>query len=357
MLICLIVIFIAALFIPLISCTEGKQEYRLDLDGDNVTENISIQTVRSKAEDSNMDVFSLSLTIRKNNGDVMKQELDRGFFIEEMFVDIKDITGDRQAELITRVKLGRDCAECGAYRIYTFEEDGFIHVLNLFSLDKEDIMIKTVLERLVDIQKEFINVYNTRARENCSYGDDISGCSLSELWLLDTNRDGRKEIIQLIGPSGVNNRIYGLCIFELSPEGTPSRQAFYPLQIPEGSDLSFVGFMKAHYNRTQLLVNYIHPGTSIFHPVLHVFEIMGTYVREVGEFSGFYSHVIPERLRDLNGDGYTEIIFVDDYIWPSGEAHADVIPVYGIAEYVDGEYKVANERFKNVYEQLNGFTF
>ncbi len=355
--ICLVVILLAALFTLLISCTERKQELTLDLDGDNVTEKVSIQTVRSKAEDSNTDIFSLSITIQKNNGDVLNQDLDRGFFMEEKFVDIKDITGDKKMELINQVRLGPDCSGCDAYRIYFFEDEGFIHALNLFSLDKDDIMIRTALKHISDIRKEFINFFNIRAAGDCKYKDDISGCSVSELWLVDTNKDDRKEILQLIGLSGDKPNLYGLCIFELSSTGTPSRQAFYPLLIPEGSNLSFVGFMKARYNRTHLLMNYIHPGTSIFHPVLHVFEIQGTYLREIGDFAGFYSHVIPERLRDLNGDGYTEIIFVDDYIWPSGKAHADVIPVYGIAEYADGKYQVANEKYKRVYEQLNGFPF
>lgn len=355
-LICIISISTAALFISLISCTERKQELKLDLDGDSVKENITIQTVRSRAEDSNMDVRSLRLTVRKSNGDVLKQELDRGFNIEESFVQFRDITGDGKMELVTRTRLGHDCAGCDAYRIYTFEKDGFTHAINLFSIDKKDSMIRTVLRRLPDIREELIDLFNRKARENCGCTDDVSDCSMSEPWLLDTDRDGSREIVQLIGSFQKYDTYYGLCILELSPEGTPSSQAFYLLLIPEGSSLSFVGFMKVRYNRTHLLLNYFHPGTSIFHPVLHVLEIHGTYVREIGKFAGFYPHVIPERLRDLNGDGSTEIIFVDDYIWPSGEAHADVVPVYGIAEYVDGEYKVANEKFKRDYEELNGFS-
>ncbi|MEW6601600.1 MAG: hypothetical protein AB1499_11585 [Nitrospirota bacterium] len=341
----------------LVSFTERKQEFSADLDRDGAAERILAETIQSGDQERETDAISIRLTVWKNDARLLEQYLDGGLFAEERVDDIKDITGDRQAELITMTRPAPDCAKCEAHGIYTFDGGKFDHVLNLFSLDNGDSMINVVLTRIADIRREFIDFYNMRTSANCSLEEDMSECSMSEPWLLDTNMDGSKEMVRLIGSYGGDKKSYGLCVFELSPEGTPSRRVFYPLQLSEGSDLTLVGFMKARYNRTQMLVNYLHPGTSVFYPVLHAFEIMGTYVRETGEFPGFYSHAVPERLRDLDGNGYTEIIFVDDYIWPSGEAHANVVPVYGIAEYENGKYRTANKKFKRAYEEINGFLF
>ena len=59
------------------------------------------------------------------------------------------------------------------------------------------------------------------------------------------------------------------------------------------------------------------------------------------------------RLRDIDGDGNTEIIYVEDAYWPSGKSHAYIVPIYGIAEYRDGKYVNANAKFRKTFERLN----
>ena len=67
-------------------------------------------------------------------------------------------------------------------------------------------------------------------------------------------------------------------------------------------------------------------------------------LKPVGEFSGFYHHVIPERLIDFDQDGTTEIVYVAQSVWPPGGAHADTILIYGIAEYRKGKYREAGKK-------------
>ena len=103
-----------------------------------------------------------------------------------------------------------------------------------------------------------------------------------------------------------------------------------------------LGFLRTHDKHTHLLINYAYTGNSSASPVLNIFDVKWTNVKKVGEFSGFYEHAIAERLRDLDGDGNTEIIYLEDTYWPSGKSHAYIIPIYSIAEYQDGRYVEAN---------------
>ena len=84
-------------------------------------------------------------------------------------------------------------------------------------------------------------------------------------------------------------------------------------------------------------------------------ELHGVGLKPVGEFSGFYHHVIPERLIDFDQDGTTEIVYVAQSVWPPGGAHADTILIYGIAEYRKGKYTEAGKKHYTSGERLNRF--
>jgi len=115
----------------------------------------------------------------------------------------------------------------------------------------------------------------------------------------------------------------------------------------------FIFFVGSKIGNTHLLINYAYTGNSIQSPVLKIYDMQWASVDKIGEFAGFYEHAIVDRLRDIGGDGNTEIIYVEDSYWPPGKSHAYIVPIYGIAEYRDGRYVNANDKFRKTLERLN----
>jgi hypothetical protein len=148
----------------------------------------------------------------------------------------------------------------------------------------------------------------------------------------------------------------GVLVTEISAKGALGRQRFfeYP-EEPDEVSRSALGFLKTAGGKIHLLTTVDYSGTSIGYPVLEVLELQGLGFRPVGEFSGVYHHVIPERLVDFDGDGTTEIVYVAQSVWPPGGAHADEIPIYGIAEYRQGKYREAGKKHGWATERLNRF--
>lgn len=325
-----------------------KNKFTADLSGDKIPETLCVTTMKYKNEEKDIIYQSLEVDVFIKKKRILHQELEREFFYKEQFFALKDIDGDKRSELITQVRLSPYCAGCDAYRIYNYQDNAFVNNINLFSLNPNGPFIRIALKQLPEIKKKVIDYFNTKTEKKTSYG--------SEIWLLDSNRDGRKEIIQLLCSytddifSG--SRIYYLSILELSSLGKPQKYNLFPLQS-EGGDVDILGFLRTNNNHTHMLINMRGQGTSTAYPVLYIFEINGNQVKNIGRFCGFYSHVIPERFRDLNGDGNTEIIYVSDEIWPIGGAHADVIPVYSIAEYKNGRYVEADKKYKKFLKKLN----
>ncbi|UCG14338.1 MAG: hypothetical protein JSU72_07735 [Deltaproteobacteria bacterium] len=332
-----------------------------DLDRDDGPETVCLRVMRYQDVDLEITHLSLVVDLYQRSTWVLRQELDRSFFSEERFFALEDVSGDGGLELITQAKLGPYCAGCDAYRIYRFAETGgFVHTLNLFNLGPKAGGVKGVLDKLESIQEQIVSSFTneTGMEQPCGYWREDPGCPGSELWLLDSNSDGRMEIIRLLEPPPgdyfLRDRFYYLCILELSSNGMVLGHAFFHLQMGgEEGFISLIGFLETKGNKTHLLVNFLHPGTSVAYPLLHVFEFKGVQLRGVGEFPGFYLHAISKRLQDIDGDGNTEIIYLGDSYWPPGEPYAKVIPIYSIAEYRDGRYVEANDKFKRTYESLN----
>jgi hypothetical protein len=70
--------------------------------------------------------------------------------------------------------------------------------------------------------------------------------------------------------------------------------------------------------------------------------MQGLNLKQVAELYGFYEHVVPDRLWDVNQDGNTEIIHVASDYWPPDKSHAEVILNYEIVEYKNGKYVPAS---------------
>jgi hypothetical protein len=331
--------------------------FNADLDGDNVSEKVNLMYLNYKEYDDLFAYTSLVVDVFKYDKLILRQELERGFFFAEQFFAFKDLDKDRRNELITQVRFSPDCSGYDTYRIYNFIENSFDLKLNLFNVDMDLPSLGTLMKKLSDFQEKILAYYNKLSNSEypCGYWND---CSTSDPWLVDTENDGQPEIILLVEPPynaiSKKDNCYHLLIVMLSADGQIFNYSIQRLEIDYWRDfVSVLGFLKTHDNHIHLLINFAYEGNSAGDPVLHIFDVRESQAKEVGKFGGFYEPDISERLRDLDNDGNTEIIYVENSYWPPGKSHSEIILWYGIAEYQNGHYKNANDKFKKSLEQLN----
>jgi hypothetical protein len=327
-------------------CTsECLRRAAADFDGDGDVEILCAREAWVKMDQCRTPYRELIVDLFKDDRCVLRQHFDSGVFHEERFFLAWDLDGDGQAELITRLKLSPDCSGCVAYRIYSYIEDSFSGMLNLFGVSPKSSQVKQVLLNYFDILKHVDRLYRLEtSRENpCGYGEEPSSCVVGHPWLLDSDGDGRLEVVLLLEPPTddyfLKPRFYRLLVMELEGKGNRGPHRFYPLEMGGGGGfISLLGFLRTRDGRVHALVNFAHPGTSTAYPILNVFEVKGTSVKPISKLYGFYEHVIPDRLWDVNQDGNTEIIHVPFDYWPPGKSHAEVVPYYEIVEYKGGKY-------------------
>ena len=100
-------------------------------------------------------------------------------------------------------------------------------------------------------------------------------------------------------------------------------------------------------------VNSNDPSTGSGNPTLNIFELTNKSTQKIGTFAGFHKHNIAYQLQDFDGNGNTEVVYVEGIYWPPGESHASVIPIYSIAEYINGFYGDAKKKFKKDIKSIN----
>ena len=329
-----------------------------DVDGDNIQEKICVRSLQFKEYDDAYTYVSLIVDLFRSKKQVLRQELNRGFFFDERFVELKDVNRDGKSELITKVRFGPDCAGCSSYRIYTFKKDRFELSLNLFNIDPNNPSIKNVLDKLPDFERIILTEYKkrTKAEHPCGIYEN---CVRSDPWVLDSDNDGQPEVILLVIQPDDNDpfsaKTYSLFMAKFTKSGEFKSYKFHMIDYECISvcGVDILGFLETHDKHIHLLVNYAYPCNSPTVPELNIFSIQTNEIINIGKLDGFWEHAISERLKDIDGNGSTEIIFVENTYWPPGKSHAYIMPIYGIAEYRDGRYVNANEKFKKEVERLN----
>jgi len=329
-----------------------------DVDNDNKKEKICLKYLQYKEYEDIFVYISLIVDVFKNKKQVLRQELDRGFFFEERFIGFKDIDLDDKEELITKVRFSPNCAGCSSYRIYSFKEERFELVLNLFDFDPDNPSLKNVLAKLSDFEVIILTELKKRTKTEHPCGL-YESCIKSDPWVVDSDHDGEPEVFLLV-MSGydnfLNDKVHYLFMAEFTKTGKIKNYELHRIDFEccywsWGVDV--LGFLGTQNKHTHLLINYAYTGNSIQSPVLRIYDIKWPNTPKIGEFAGFYEYAIVNRLRDIDGDGNTEIIYVDDAYWPPGKSHAYIVPIYGIAEYLDGRYVDADEKFKSSLERFN----
>lgn len=333
------------------------QTLNVDVDGDEIKEKICLRYLQYKEYDDVYTYVSLVLDMFKEKKQVLRQELDRGFFFEERFVSLKDIDSDGKTELITRVRFSPDCSGCSSYRIYAFNEDRFELALNLFNIKPDNSSLKNVLGKLLGFEEMILNEY--RKRTNTEHPCNLyEGCQRSDPWMVDLDHDDQPEVVFLVrtpeDTDSDTDKYYNLFLAKFTKSGKLAGYNLHKIDL-ECCDafVDVLGFLGTQDKHTHLLINFAYPGTSTGYPLLNIFDVQPTNIHKVGEFAGFYEHVIAERLKDIDGNGNTDIIYIEDTYWPPGKSHAYIIPIYGIAEYRDEWYVEANEKFKSFRDRLN----
>lgn len=327
-------------------CTgECSRTVRADFDGDGSAEKLCASEVWIQNRLCRTPTHSLQVDLYKGQRWLLHQQLNPGVFWAERFHLVKDLDGDGRAELVTRLELSPDCSGCTAYCVYVFDGDGFVEALSLFGVSPLSPQVTRVLRDYSNIQTHIESRCRAASKKGSLGGgwDDPAACASGSTWLLDSDGDGRVEIVQLLDPPAgdyfLETKWYRLFVMELSQTPAASPHRFHPLEMEGGGGyVRLLGFLKTRSGRVHALINFAHPGTSTAYPILKVFEIRGLGLKQVGELYGFYEHAVPDRLRDVDQDGNTEIIHVASDYWPPGKSHAEVVLNYEIMTYKRGKY-------------------
>ena len=330
----------------------------VDVDGDKKKDEVCLRYLQYKEYDAIYIYISLIVDLFKNKKHVLRQELDREFFFDERFVSFKDINSDGKADLITKVRLSPNCAGCSSYRVYIFKEGRFELALNLFNIDPDNPSLKNILAKVSDFEEIILTKFKKSTKTEYPCGI-YESCVRSDPWVVDSDHDGQPEVVLLVMPGYddfLNDKVHYLFMAEFTKNGKIKNYKIQGIDFEccywsWGVDI--LGFLGTQNKRTHLLINYAYTGNSIQSPVLRISDIKWPNTNKIGEFAGFYEYAIVNRLRDIDGDGNTEIIYVEDTYWPPGKSHAYIVPIYGIAEYRDGRYVDADEKFKSSLERFN----
>ena len=328
----------------------------VELDGDSTREEVCLRYAKSERNEVSHPYTSLVVDLSKVKKSVLRQGIDRAFYFEERFFSFKDLDADGRAELITRVRFSPDCSGCDAYRIYELKDYIFELKINQFGIDLDLSPLKNILKDLTGYDKKILSFLKDKTKSEYPCGVHEK-CTISAPWLVDTDRDGLFEMFMLVVPPKDDFDFRGqpshLFWAKYSAAGEILQYNLIPLPLEHNGHQNVLGFLETRDKSTHLLINIADTGTSSGFPILSVFNLHWPEIRKIGQFSGFYEHAIVDRLRDLDGDGNTEIIFVGESSVPPNAANADITITYDIAEYRDGKYVENNSKFKNVHEQIN----
>ena len=171
--------------------------------------------------------------------------------------------------------------------------------------------------------------------------------------MVDLDHDGQPEVVLLVMPGYdddfFNEKVHYLFLLKYTKTGKLKSYKIHTVEFEcclwsWGVDV--LGFLGTQDKHTHLLINYSYPGNSTQSPILKIFDMQWSDVNKIGEFGGFYEHEIAGRIKDIDDNGNSEIIYVEDTYWPPGKSHAYIIPIYSIAEYRDDRYVEVNDKFR-----------
>jgi hypothetical protein len=269
-----------------------------------------VRTAVYKARDGQPLCDSLIVDIYKNGDWLLRQELDRGLFGAERFHLLRDLDMDGRAELITLLAAGPEGSGGDACRIYKFDGYAFVEALHVFGLLPQDASVAFFLRHLTEIQAEISERYAEAIAgpDLCADAGDEGDCFAGSPWLLDSNGDGRLELVQLLEPpeslESSKTGPFQLFVKEFRRRGMEGRSRFHVLGPGSaGLKTGSILFHRPTEGPVLLLAAFTEPGARAAPSSLAAFEIAGTRVKRAPGLAGFQ---LPGRFAQLHLAGKEE---------------------------------------------------
>jgi hypothetical protein len=266
---------------------------KTDVDGDGRRERVCVRIVSYTNKNGQALYESLVLDIFKYEDWLLRQELDRGFFRAERFHLLRDLDMDGRSELVTCLSAGSEGSSSEACRIYKFDGYAFVEAMHVFGLPPQDASVVFHLRHLPEIQADIGARYSeeTGAEDLCGDPGDEADCFAGSPWLLDSNGDGRLELVQLLEPpDSVNASKSGpfrLFVKEFRRRGTEGRSRFHSIGAASGdSKAGTILFQRSNDGRLLLLASFANPGALSASSSMAAYEIAGTSMKKAAGFSG-----------------------------------------------------------------------
>jgi hypothetical protein len=276
----------------------------VEVDGLGRRERVCMRTAVYKTHDGQALCDSLIVDIFKNGDWLLRQELDRGLFRAERFQLLRDLDMDGRAELITLLSAGPEGSGADVFRIYKFDGYTFVEALLVFGLPPQDASVAFFLRHLVELQEEISARYAgvVGSEDLCADAGDEGDCFAGSPWLLDSNGDGRLELVQLLEPPDSREASktgpFQLFVKEFRRRGMEGLSRFHVLgPASAGSKTGSILFHRSTEGPVMLLAAFADPGARAAPSSLAVFEIAGTRVKRAPGLGGF---PLPDRFARLH---------------------------------------------------------
>jgi hypothetical protein len=271
----------------------------VDVDGDGRSERVCVREAVKLSPDGRLFGRTLIVDIFKRKTWFLRQELDPGLFTDERFHMLRDIDMDGSADLVTFLSNGSNEQSEKIYRLHRFDGYAFVEAMHLFGLPPQDASVAYFLRRLAEIQEEINTRYAglTGMEDLCGDSGEEGDCFAGAPWLLDSNGDGRLELVQMLEPPGGRDAAkagpFRLFVKEFRRRGTEGRSRFH--SIGPGAGSSQVGsilFHRSSEGRVLLLASFTNPGALAAPDTMAAFELSGTGIKKTAGFGGF---TVPEK--------------------------------------------------------------
>lgn len=275
-----------------------------DVDGDGRRERVCVRTAGYRTHDGQVLYDTLLVDIFKHGDWLLRQEFDRGLFRAERFHLLRDLDMDGRAELVTLLTAGSEGSGGDTCRIYKFDGYAFVEALHVFGLPPQDASVVFFLRHLSEIQADISARYmeETGSENLCGDPGEGSDCFAGSPWLLDSNGDGRLELVQMLEPPGngdvTKTDPFRLFVKEFRRRGTEGRSRFHAIGAGSGgSKAGSILFHRSNDGRVVLLTSFANAGALAGPASMAAFEIAGTSVKKAAGLGTFPGHGLSERLR------------------------------------------------------------
>ena len=265
---------------------ECERVSHIDVDGDGRRERVCVRVATYETKDG-QPRNALIVDLHKRGEWLLRQELASGPLRAERVIHLRDLDMDGSAELVTQLASNPERTGDEVGRIYKFDGYAFVETLNIFGLSPQDASAAFFLRHLKEIREEISERYSveTGIEQLCTDDWDEGDCFAGAPWLLDSNGDGRLELVQLLEPpagtEGPKPEPYRLFVKEFRGRSTDGRSRFHPVEAgPGASGAAQLFIHRADDGRVLLLASFAGSGAPAAARSTSAFEIAGTSLKK-----------------------------------------------------------------------------